>query len=608
MFANLQIRPAPAKTRRRKPSLSIRAGVTKRRVSTVSAASASNVPSLSFMEGLFGDEFPEAFASGAPNKKTITDLPAELLEIVCEHISKLDIKRLRLANKHLASSVYLRIDRVYISPNRANLDYLHQILAHPTYRGRVREIVWDDALLNEYSTLEKFRAAIITDERETTRAIESRLEEAMEIYGDENPEYRSLEMGDLLQDGRLTDVAKGILLRYDDQFSRDVLARNATMMSIEDSYALYGELYCQEHELVEQQIDATALHQALAGFPNIKRMTLTTDVWPAWNVVPRYNTPYHRSLPLGFRKPAVWPWLRSYQESEDMYEIWHPHTANALKNAGRKSFPREHRGYGVVVSAMLAMPNSHMEEFIVESEHQARCYHHCFLIETSRNYQLTKQMFQRTPLRHLKLIASPPNDYFMNPESLTNLKSLLSELPYLEHLDLSFNDSRSGRTWRFFLRFNPIPETMRSRLRSLTLRNVKLSEQDLSDMFTTSPNLQHVTFHDCFQRMRPGCGWPSLFRQLRDFYNRESNVSKPCFTIVAPLSLQYSQLVDEEVDAFLYGDDDAECPFVTQPPKPGANAIKPHMGWKIWDRDGDVRERMAEVAEREEMQERDDDM
>lgn len=606
MFANLQIRPAPAKTRRRKPSLSIRAGVTKRRVSTVSAVSAGNVPSMSFMEGLFGDEFPEAFGSGAQNKKTITDLPAELLEIVCEHVSKLDIKRLRLASKHLASSVYLRIDRIYVSPNRANLDYLHQIQAHPTYRGRVREIVWDDALLNEYSTLKEFRAAIVADERETTRAIESRLEQAMEIYGDENPEYRSLEMEDLLQDGRLTEVAKGILLRYDDQFSRDILARNATMMSIEDSYVLYQELYRQEQELVEQQIDAAALHQALAGFPNVRRVTLTTDVWPAWNVLPRYSTPYHRSLPLGFRKPAVWPWLRPREESETIFDQWHSRNAKPTKDGD--VLPGEHRSYGVVVSAVLTMPNPHIEEFVIESEHQANCYHHCFLVETSRNYQITKQMFQRTPLKHLKLIVTPPNDYIMNPESLTNLKSLLAELQYLEHLDLGFNDSRSGRTWRFFLRFNPIPETMRSRLRSLTLRNVKLSEQDLCNMLTTSPNLQHVTLYDCFQRMRPGCEWSWLFRQLREFYNREINVSKPSFTVVAPLSRQYSQLVDEEVDAFLYGDDEAESPFVTRPPKPGANAIKPHMGWKVWNRDGSVRERMTEVAEREEMQARDDEM
>jgi phage terminase Nu1 subunit (DNA packaging protein) len=553
------------------------------------------------MEGLFGDEFPEAFGGGAQNKKTITDLPAELLEIVCEHISKLDIKRLRLASKHLASSVYLRIDRIYVSPNRANLDYLHQILAHPTYSSRVHEIVWDDALLNEYETLQEFRDAIATDERETTRAIESRLEEALDIYGDENPEYRSLEMEDLLRDGRLTEVAKGILLRYDDQFSSDVLARNAAMMSIEDSYSLYQELFRQERELVKQQIDAAALQQALRGFPNARRITITTDVWPSWNVLPRYNTPYHRSLPFGFRKPAVWPWLRPRHQSEAIFDQWSCHDGK-----DRDLLPGERRSYGVVVSAILAMPNPQIEEFIMESEHKAKGYHHCFLIETSRNYQITKQLFQRTPLKHVKLIITPPNDYIRNEEALTNVQSLLSELQCLEHLDLSFNDSRSARTARFFLQLNPIPATMRSRLRSLTLRNVKLSEEHLRDIFTTSPNLQQVTIYDCFQRIRPACEWPWLFRQLRKYYNREEDVSKPSFTVVAPLSCQYLQLVDEEVDAFLYGDDEAECPFVNQPPTPGGNAIKPHMGWKIWNRDESVRERMTEVAEREEMQERDD--
>jgi hypothetical protein len=603
MFANLQIRPA--KTRRRKPSLSVRAGVSKRRVSTVSALSASIVPSISFMEGLFGDEFPEAFGGGAQNKKTITDLPAELLEIVCEHISKLDIKRLRLASKQLAASVYLRIDRVFVSPNQANLDYLHQILAHPAYKGRVFEIVWDDALLNEYPTLGEYRHAILADERETTRAIESRLEEALEICGDENPEHRPLEMADLLEDGRLTEAAKGILLRYDDQFSRDILARNATMMSIEDSYAVYQELYRQEQDLVERQVDAAALQDALAGFPNVRRITTTTDIWPAWNVSPRYNTPYHRSLPMGFRKPTVWPWLRARQDAETIYDQWYARAAKLRKNV--ELLPGEHRSYGIVVSAILAMPNPRIEEFIIESEYQAK-YHHCFLDDTSRNYQITKQMFQRTPLKRLQLMATPSNDYLSNPASLTNLHSLLAELRCLEHLDLGLNDSRSGRAVRFFLRINPIPESLRPQLKTLTLRNVKLSEDDLLDLFIALPNLQHVTLYHCFQRIRPACEWHWLFRQLRSHYDRATDISKPSFTVMAPLSHEYSQLVDEEVDAFLYGEDDVECPFVKQPPKHGANAIQPHMGWKVWDRDESVRERMAEVVEREEMQERANEM
>ncbi|KAI4672500.1 uncharacterized protein J4E78_001001 [Alternaria triticimaculans] len=603
MFTNLQIRPA--KTRRRKPSLSIRAGVSKRRVSTVSALSASIVPSVSFMEGLFGDEFPEAFGSGAQNRKTITDLPSELLEIVCQHISKLDIKRLRLTSKHLAASVYLRIDRVYISPNRANLDYLHQIMAHPTYKNRVLEIVWDDALLNEYSTLDEFRQAVLADEREVTRAIESRLEEAMELYGDENPEHRSLSVADLIEDGRLTEIAKGILLRYDDHFSRDVLARNATMMSIEDSYALYQELYRQEQELVEQQVDAAALHEALASFPSVKRITTTIDVWPAWNVSPRYNTPYHRSLPMGFRKPTIWPWLRPPQEAERIYDQWSSRAANPKDNG--ESLPR---GYGVVVDAILAMPNPRIEKFIVESEHQARQYHHCFIAKAaSHNYQITKQMFQRTPLKHVKLTVTPSNDYLYDEESLTNLQSLLAELRYLEHLDLSLNDKRSARTLRRFLQFNPIPEALRPQLKTLTLRNIKLSPQDLLDLFTSSVNLQHVTLYHCFQRIPPQYGFPWLFHKLRKHYRDTKDVSKPGFRVAAPLSGQYSQVVDDEVDAFLYDEDEPECPFSKMPPpdrKP--NEIKPHMGWKVWDKDESVRERMAEVIEREEMQERDEEM
>jgi hypothetical protein len=564
---------------------------------------------MSFMEGLFGDEFPEAFGSGAQNKKTITDLPTELLEIVCKHISGLDIKRLRLASKCLAASVYLLIDRIYVSPNRANLDYLHQILAHPTYRSRVREIVWDDARLNEYSTLERFRHAILVDEKETTRAIERRLEEAMEIYGDENPEYRSLEMEDLLEDGRLTEVAKGILLRYDDDFSRDVLARNATMMSIEDSYALYQELYHQEQDLMEQQVDATVFHQALAGFSNVRRITFTTDVWPARDVSPRYNTPYHRSLPLGFRKPAVWPWLRSRQESGTIHQQWFSRVAKPIKTG--ELLVGEHQSYGIVVSAILAMPTPRIEEFIVESEHQAAGYHHCLLIESSRKFQITKQMFQKTLLKHLKLIVTPPNNYLSDPAGLTCLLSLFAELKCLEHLDLEINDSRSGRAVRFFLPINPVPESVRLELKTLALRNVKLSEKDIYDLLTTCPNLQHVTLYHCHQRVRPVSMWPETFHELRKYYHRATDVSKPSFTVVVPLSRQYctvtepmsrqySQLVDDEVDAFLYGNDDSECPFLKFLPDNGVKAIKPHMGWRVWDRDESVRERMTEVLEREE--------
>jgi len=59
------------------------------------------------MEELFGDEFPEAFATNPggvrAHKKKIWDLPVELLSLTCQYLSGLDIKRLRLASQHFAN-------------------------------------------------------------------------------------------------------------------------------------------------------------------------------------------------------------------------------------------------------------------------------------------------------------------------------------------------------------------------------------------------------------------------------------------------------------------------------------------------------------------------
>jgi hypothetical protein len=188
MFSNLQIRPA--KPHRRKPSMAARAGVTKqRRVSQINT-NINDVPSMSFMEGLFGDEFPDAFASGGvKGNKSIQDLPAELLAIISQDLSKLDIKRLRLSSKHLATNVDLRIDRLYVSPNRTNLECLKKILDHPRHRLKIIEIVWDDAQLDEYADLESFRNALIIDENEKRTAIEEMLDLAIR---DLETEWRTL--------------------------------------------------------------------------------------------------------------------------------------------------------------------------------------------------------------------------------------------------------------------------------------------------------------------------------------------------------------------------------------------------------------------------------
>ncbi|XP_014562733.1 hypothetical protein COCVIDRAFT_83641 [Bipolaris victoriae FI3] len=600
MFSNLQMRPA--KPERRKPNLTIRAGVSKRRVSYVSALSASRVPSLSFMEGLFGDEFPEAFGSGegtsAKSRKTILDLPAELLDLLCAHISKSDIKHLRLASKQLANSVYLRIDRVYVSPNRANIDYLYQILSHPRYKYRVHEIVWDDTRLEEYSTLSSFRDAILFDEREFTRSIESRLEEAIWIYGDDNPEYHALEHDDLFEsNGRLTEMAKEILLRYDDQFSREVLARNATMMDIEDSYSLYQDLYREEQAIMDQEADINALEQALMGFTALRRVRYTTEIWRSCTFPHPYKTPFHRSLPVGFRKPQIRHVCRDQirtSEAHDSPMKTTVHSSQLSANSG---------GYSSLVSAILDMPNPGIEEFVVETENESMIPHKEQFTLNRRDLDNTRSMFRKTALKYLKFPITSEEDTRPDstPHNIYNPQSFLGELRHLEHLDLNLSCNVTASLVGRVSRFIPVPENLRRQLKTLTLRHVLAEKDDLFGLITSMPNLQHVALYFLYQGNERS-SWALLFQHLKTYYSTADHPIKPSFSISQPLDPETPnfQLVDQEVDDYLYGNGDN--PFLETGVQTLAQ-LKQNMGWRVDHRDETVRERMCDFWARTEVQE-----
>lgn len=571
----------PPKPPRRKSSMVSRAGVMKRRISNVSATSADNVPSLSLMQELFGDDFPEAFASGSgyarKSKKSILDLPAELLAAVCEHVSKLDLKRLRLVNKRLAEKVELRIDRVYVSPNRANLECLKRILGHKRYCNQVQEIVWDDAQLEEYPSLEGFGQAIHDDERQLAKDIETRLEHVINGQEDDSPEYQALEYCDLFQDGRLTDIAKGILLQYDDQTSRDLIARSAAMMSVEESYAIYQDLYRGQQEIMKKGDDVAALHHALAGFPNLRRVTLTSEAWRPWNNSPIYNTPFFRSLPPGFRKPSVWPWLGPRPRPTPSQTA---HIDKAMSQDIRR-LPTEWRGYSILVSTLVAMPNPKIEEFIIDTGNECTGLPHQLFAAPNMDFTLTLRMLQHLPLKKLKLAINSHGAAQMGYTYLTSglLFSALNAMPYLESLDLNTN-SHGRRNSPQACWIDPttlFPSPLLKRLKQFALRNTVLLG-NLSELISEMTSVKSITLDNIWSTSVGGfeTSLSSLFHLLRDEF--ALNGRKPRFEVILPIrqdgvETSRSWLVGEEISAFLY--DGGECPF----------PCRQEMGWIVDDRD-----------------------
>lgn len=592
MFSNLQIRPA--KAHRRKPSLASRSGVSKRRVSTVTAASASNVPSMSFMEGLFGDEFPEAFVTGGgtalANKKSILDLPTELLAIVCDHLSKLDIKRLRLVGRQFGKRVNLRTDRVVISPNRANLANLEWILDQPRYRSQVREIVWDDAQLEEYPRLDAFRRAIDIDERQFTRDLESYLEEATSGYHDDSAEYRALGHADFFEDdGHLTEFAKGVLLQRNDEFSRVCLSWNVTMMTIKESYAVYQRLYQEEQDLIRRHVDIVALRRTLASCPNIKRVTLTSECWRPWSFGQRYDTPFHRALPLGFRKPSVWPWLGVRPHATPSQE---EHREDTLIMKHHPYLSSEWRGYSIIVSALLTNPRLNIEEFIIDAGNERTGINHRLFASVNNDLKRTIAMFSSMPLKRLNLAlnADTIDSSLQWLYVSSHLRVSLRLLQDLQHLDLSIYNSYQDD----LLPNGHLPNGLLSRLITFTYRNSFVRLLDLIERLTI---VKHITLYDVrladiypYQPFRR-YDWAETFRRARDYYAANPQVSRPSFTWMMPYEVLDGRnvrcgLLEEQIDAFLY--QGGECPF-------DGNKMKSSVGWLVDARDENFKVRAAEV-------------
>jgi hypothetical protein len=602
MFANLQIRPA--KPHRRKPSLATRAGVGKRRVSSVSAASTSNIPSMSFMQGLFGEEFPENFGH-IKSRKTILDLPAEVFSIICVELSKLDIKRLRLASKRLAANVDLRIDRVYISPNRTNLELLRCILEHPKYRTHIREIVWDDAQLEEYPTLEVFKSIIDQDERETFGIIAHRLEQVISEYEDRSQDSRILTCSDFLdEDGRLTHIGKEILVRNDDRFTRYLLVKDSTLMSVEASYTLYQKLYREEQDCIKRQVDLAAFRRALSSLPALRKITLTSEVWRPCDLYSRYDTPFQRSLPPGFRKPFVEPWRSRFRsQSTPIYMDGRDETMG-LSN--------QWRGYSIVISALAAAADLKVQEFVTDGGYDGRGISHQLFARPNRDLDHTVRMFRHGSLQRLQLAMTVHRSELVDGSvrHFGLLKAALAELQHLKHLDLNLNSTTRGTrvpvhpASGLFDISRHLPENLIESLKTFALRNVFMDEDDLFNLLLNMHNAQQVTMDNVcltnsFNARSVEMNWSSLFRRLRSEHENDAPISKPKFAWIWPLySYAYvdtrSRLIDEEIDAFVYRG--GEDPFAEYGQDWGPNGV----GWVFFDQEPERRIRMARYQMEEE--------
>lgn len=579
--------------------MAARAGVSKRRVSYISTT-ANDVPSMSLMEDLFGEEFPEAFggSSGSTkSSKSILDLPPELLAIICEDFSNIDIKRLRLASAYLAKNVDLRIDRVYVSPNRANLQCLRNILDHPRYKYQIAELIWDDAQLDAYPDLDSFKQAVEWDEKVMQRNVERLVRKLGEGEPEADVEMEAFEDEDLFDSsGKLTEMAKDILLRHNSQFAKHVIAKNAISMSIEESYEIYQALYRQEQQIMKQEHDAAALEYTLENCPNLVRVILTSEVWRPWHLQPVYDTPFRRSLPQGFRKPSVWPWLSQRPYDTPARREYREGVMGNYVSDEEGSLPTEFRGYSILLSALATIEDTQVSEFIVYPGQETIGVSHHLFTTPNADFTNTLKMAQHLPLTRLALSINASCAFRTSTTYLRSgqLRTLLASMSHLEHLDLSLNgterhEETAGAVVRPSLVF---PASLLPRLKTFALRNATFPELELVSLISALTSAHHITLDNIHmvvarqQSVVTRANAP-LFQRLWKHYReyKADHATRPVFTVMIPCLQGFkSRMVCEELCHWLYEcewEEEEKMPFDTEL----LYGIKEGVGWVMSDRD-----------------------
>jgi hypothetical protein len=509
--------------------------------------------------------------------KTILDLPAEIVAIVCQSLLNRDIKQLRLASTELAERAELRIDRVYIAPNRADLDCLNHILDHPVYRLRVREIVWDVGQLIEFPLLEDFHEAIWRARWCANMALTTYADVSLWFSKWKNVDPLDF-VGD---DGRLTDHTKEIVGDADDPTYQAILARDlaektndAATMSEEESYLLYQKLCQDEREIIRRGWDANGLQRALTELPNVQRITLANGTRRSWHVFPTYETPFFRALPAILRSIKSWAWSDA--------------TFNGTEVAGH--LPSTYRGYSIMMSSLTANPPPNLQEFVMDPEHDWLAgLPSGFLQATNIDYANTLHMLSGSRIRKICLSIRGSNHQPHGDSIL--LQNIISAAPCLESLDLSFREPTLSDDTPVLFDAGFLHRQC-SNLKHMTLHAMKVDIVWLFEVITQTRGLQtcilnminivgngdaeHFAEDVLFNRLKnyfitAAYRGPQFTWRRRSTYVQVISVVKRC------------EVLDDHLNTFVY--DGGETPFNsvadadTDPPS--YMGPKPYKTWSI---------------------------
>ena len=487
-------------------------------------------------------------------------------------------KKVLLVNHTLHRLVSLLITHVFLSPNRTNIDVFRGIAASETFRTQVREVIWDDAKLKFY------------ERQKLSRFDAFRLREELRLGGrDVIPQAKTFQ-----------HFVKEIEEQAEDLDGEEASARkeelwgaNTKEMSLEKSFDLHNRLYDEQQAIIESREDLETLTLGLTSFPNLERVTISSETWRIKTLFPKFPIPFFRSIPPGIQMPLPWPWLG--RGSDDLSE-------DALE---KLTLPwddaqEEWRGYQVAISALLSTsPHHNVTELVIDTNFELTGLSYQLFASDEQNtgYTATVQLFRIAPLTRLELSLNTTTAEETGFSCFHNglLKAALSRLSSLRHLALSTsidtadNDDDlldSEEAWVDADEILPI-HALKPKLDSFELRNFLLRGESFFSALTSLTSLSTIQL-DCVA-LSEDLTWRELRFQIKDNFVQTWGPSRPAVIFrrkASSLDLRLDS--SAELAAFLYGE--GECPFTEQVPQVA------NVGWVVSNWDPGYREYMGPLG------------
>uniref|UniRef100_A0A8H7N3E0 F-box domain-containing protein n=1 Tax=Bionectria ochroleuca TaxID=29856 RepID=A0A8H7N3E0_BIOOC len=391
----------------------------------------------------------------------LLNLPAEIHAEIASYLSGRDVKNLRLVSTKALERFPLKLSRVFLSPNKADIRVFRKVSQHETLRHQIVELIWDHTYFPELRSMApgKIGSDLLDMADFLTRC-------ELETAKARVRQKRFSQSGLQLPDQMKRPEADKVEWDFPVDFSKTHLGTLSACKCIQ----IYKKLARRQTKNIESEKDLRALSDYILRFPRLEKITVC-HATQGWLFEPFYDTPTTRLLPRGFRHRkhrSDSMWARQGASWPEMKTVYSKYI----------------RGYIGILSVLASIGNNlEIEELSIQSNGLPYGLTAHMFNRATPEYLDFVELLSRPTFRRLDLVLDSYNQEIHWPGIRSgHLRDALGQVVNLQHFSLTA-DMLHLHPWITSEDWTPlnefIPIDLWPLLQSFRLMDILVKQDDL---------------------------------------------------------------------------------------------------------------------------------